>query len=136
MLFSKRDDYKAIGKIAIPCGIFNINEPLTFGLPIVLNPILAIPFMIAPLINSAFAYFMTTIGFCGRMVVNAPWTTPPGIMAFLASGGNIGAAVTQIVCVLISAVVYTPFVLISNRQRAEDFEDEEVEKKDEDVQAV
>ena len=120
MLFSKRDDYKAIGKIAIPCGIFNINEPLTFGLPIVLNPLLAIPFMITPLVNSAFAYFMTSIGFCGRMVVNAPWTTPPGIMAFLASGGNIGAAVTQLICVAISAVIYTPFVLIANKQPIED----------------
>ncbi len=117
LLFSKRDDYKAIAKIAIPCALFNINEPVIFGLPIVLNPILAIPFMIAPLVSASFAYFMTSIGFCGRMVVNSPWTTPPVLMAFLSSGGSLGAAVTQLLCVLLAAVVYTPFVIIANKQK-------------------
>lgn len=116
MLFSKRKDYKTIAKLAIPCGIFNINEPLIFGLPIVMNPILAIPFMAAPAASAAFAYLMTSIGFCGRMVVNVPWTTPAGLAAFLAAGGNIGAGITQLLCVLISAVIYTPFVLLANRQ--------------------
>lgn len=113
-LFSKREDYKAIAKLAVPCAIFNINEPLTFGLPIVMNPVLAIPFMIAPAVSNIFGYFMTTIGFCGRMVVNAPWTTPPGLMAFLCSGGNIGAAICQIIVILLAAVVYTPFVIAAN----------------------
>ena len=101
------DDYRAIAKIAIPCAIFNINEPVTFGLPIVLNPLLAIPFMIAPAASATFAYFMTSIGFCGRMVVNSPWTTPPVLMGFLSSGGSVGAAVTQLLCILIAAVIYT-----------------------------
>nr|WP_314464109.1 PTS transporter subunit EIIC [uncultured Clostridium sp.] len=118
MLFSKREDYRAIAKLALPCALFNINEPLTFGLPIVMNPVLAIPFMISPAVSATFAYAMTKIGFCARMVVNAPWTTPPGLMAFLCSGGNIGAAVTQIICILLAFVVYIPFVLISNKQQA------------------
>ena len=115
-LFSKREDYRAIAKLAVPCGIFNINEPLTFGLPIVMNPLLAIPFMIAPAVSNIFGYFMTSIGFCGKMVVNAPWTTPPGLMAFLASGGNIGAAITQLLVILLAAVVYAPFVIMTNHQ--------------------
>ena len=117
LLFSKRDDYRAIAKIAVPCALFNINEPVIFGLPIVLNPILAVPFMIAPLVSASFAYFMTSIGFCGRLVVNSPWTTPPVIMAFLSSGGSVGAAITQLLCILLAAVVYTPFVLIANKQK-------------------
>lgn len=117
MLFSKRDDYRAIAKIAIPCAIFNINEPVTFGLPIVLNPLLAIPFMIAPAASATFAYFMTSIGFCGKMVVNSPWTTPPVLMGFLSSGGSIGAAITQLLCIAIAAVIYTPFVLAANHQK-------------------
>ncbi len=117
MLFSKREDYRAIAKLALPCALFNINEPLTFGLPIVMNPVLAIPFMISPAVSATFAYAMTKIGFCARMVVNAPWTTPPGLMAFLCSGGNIGAAVTQIICILLAFVVYIPFVLIANKQQ-------------------
>ena len=118
LLFSKREDYRAIAKLEVPCAIFNINEPLIFGLPIVMNPILAIPFMIAPAVSATFAYFMTTIGFAGRMVVNSPWTTPAGIMAFLSSGGSVGAAITQLICICLAALVYTPFVLISNKQQA------------------
>ena len=116
LLFSKRDDYKAIAKLAIPCGIFNINEPVTFGLPIVMNPILGIPFMLSPVVSVAVGYFLTKVGFCAPMVVNAPWTTPPGLMAFLASGGNIGAAISQIIVIGVAFVIYTPFVLISNKQ--------------------
>ncbi len=116
LIFSKRDDYRSIAKLSIPCGLFNINEPVTFGLPIVMNPIMGIPFMIAPVVCCAFGYFMTSIGFCGKMVVNAPWTTPPGIMAFMASGGSLGAVVTQLLCIVISFLIYTPFVLISNKQ--------------------
>lgn len=116
LVFSKREDYKSIAKLAIPCGLFNINEPITFGLPIVMNPILGIPFMITPLVTSAFGYFMTSIGFCGRMVVNAPWTTPPGLLAFIASGGSIGAVVTQLLCILISFLIYSPFVIAANKQ--------------------
>ena len=121
-LFSKREDYRAIAKLAVPCGIFNINEPLTFGLPIVMNPLLAIPFMIAPAVSNIFGYFMTSIGFCGKMVVNAPWTTPPGLMAFLASGGNIGAAITQLLVIPLAAVVYAPFVIMTNHQTVEEEE--------------
>ncbi|MCD8221227.1 MAG: PTS transporter subunit EIIC [Clostridiales bacterium] len=116
MLFSKREDYRAIAKLAIPCGIFNINEPLTFGLPIVMNPLLAIPFCLAPLASNLIGYFATAAGFCGRMVVNAPWTTPPVLMAFLSSGGSVGAAITQLVVILVAAVIYTPFVIAANSQ--------------------
>lgn len=116
LVFSKREDYKSIAKLAIPCGIFNINEPITFGLPIVMNPILGIPFMITPLVTTAFGYFMTSIGFCGRMVVNAPWTTPPGLLAFIGSGGSFGAVVTQLLCIVISFLIYSPFVIAANKQ--------------------
>ncbi len=116
LLFSKRDDYRSIAKLAIPCAIFNINEPVTFGLPIVMNPVLGIPFILSPIVSVGIGYFLTKIGFCAKMVVNAPWTTPPGIMAFLASGGNFGAAISQIIVILIAFVIYIPFVLISNKQ--------------------
>ena len=82
-----------------------------------MNPILAVPFMIAPAVSAAFAYFMTAVGFAGRMVVNAPWTTPPVLMAFLSSGGSGGAAVTQIICIAIAVLIYIPFVIIANRQQ-------------------
>lgn len=117
MLFSKREDYRSIAKLSLPCALFNINEPVIFGLPIVFNPILGIPFMIAPVVTGAFAYFMTTIGFCERMVVNTPWSTPPVIMGFLAGGGSVKTAITQILCIAIATLIYTPFVLLANRQK-------------------
>ena len=57
-------------------------------------------------------------GFAGRMVVNSPWTTPAGLMGFLSSGGSVGAAITQLICICISALIYIPFVLIANKQEA------------------
>lgn len=119
LVFSKRDDYRSIAKLGIPCGIFNINEPIVFGLPIVMNPILAIPFMLTPVVTSIFAYFMTSIGFCAKLVVNAPWTTPLGLEAFISSGGNFGAVITQLLCVVISFLIYSPFVIMANKQKVE-----------------
>ena len=83
-----------------------------------MNPILGIPFILSPIVSVGVGYFLTKIGFCAKMVVNAPWTTPPGLMAFLASGGNFGAAIAQILVILIAFAIYTPFVLISNKQAA------------------
>lgn len=116
LLFSKREDYKTIAKLSIAPGIFNINETLTFGLPIVLNPILAIPFMISPIISASFAYFMTSIGFASVYAYDVPWTTPPLLSAYLASGGNINNAIVQGVGILLAFLIYIPFVLIANKQ--------------------
>lgn len=117
-LFSKRDDFRAIAKLALPCGIFNINEPLIFGIPIVMNPILMIPFMLSPLASVGIGYFLTAIGFCPRLVVNAPWTTPPFLCGFLAGGGSITAGLSQVIVILVAAAIYTPFVIMLNKQEA------------------
>ena len=119
MLFSKRDDFKAIAKLAIPCGIFNINEPIIFGIPMVMNPLLGIPFFLAPVVSVTVGYILTAIGLCPVMVVNAPWTTPTGILGFLASGGNIMGGLCQLIAFATSILVYTPFVIISNTQAQE-----------------
>lgn len=115
-LFSKREDFKAIAKLALPCGIFNINEPLIFGIPIVMNPMLMIPFMLSPLASVGIGYILTAIGFCPKLVVNAPWTTPPFLCGFLAGGGSITAGISQIIVILVAAVIYTPFVIALNNQ--------------------
>lgn len=114
-IFSKKSDYKTIAKLSLVPGVFNVNEPMIFGLPIVLNPIIAIPFMLAPLIVCGFAYFMTYIGFAAKLAYQAPWTTPIGLGAFIASGGDIGATITQVLCLVISFAIYIPFVLMANK---------------------
>lgn len=116
LLFSKRDDYKAIAKLSIAPGIFNINETMTFGLPIVLNPILAIPFMIAPAVSATIGYVLTKIGFAQVMAYNIPWTTPPLLAPFLATGGDFGAVIAQALAIASSVLVYTPFVMMANKQ--------------------
>ena len=119
LLFSKRDDYKAIAKLAIPCGIFDINEPIIFGIPMVMNPILAVPFFLAPIASVVIGYVLTKIGFCPRLVVDCPWTTPPGILGFLGTGGNLMGGLTQLLSLAASVLIYTPFVIMANKQQPE-----------------
>lgn len=114
-LLSKREDYRAIAKLEVAPAIFEINEPMTFGLPIVLNPLLVIPFVLTPLITGTFAYIMTKIGFAGICVYAMPWTTPPILSAWLSTGGSVGAMITQIICIAMAIVIYAPFVMLANK---------------------
>ncbi|KOC89751.1 PTS sugar transporter subunit IIC [Winslowiella iniecta] len=116
MLATKRKEMREIAKLSFGPGLFNINEPVIFGMPIMLNPILAIPFIITPLITGSIGYFATVTGFAGKAVVMVPWTTPPIINAWLSTAGSMGAVVTQIVCILVSVVIYFPFVKIAARR--------------------
>lgn len=116
-LFSKREDFKAIAKLAVPCGIFNINEPILFGIPMVMNPLLAIPFFLAPIATTAVGYILQRLSICPLFVIGVPWTTPVGIFGFLASGGNIWGGIWQFVVIIgLSTLIYTPFVIIANKQ--------------------
>ena len=118
MLFSKRDDFKAIAKLAIPCGIFNINEPIIFGIPLVMNPVFAVPFFLAPIACASLGYLVQYIGLCPLFVINVPWTTPVGVFGFLASSGNLMGGIWQAVIIIgASTLIYTPFVIASNRQK-------------------
>ena len=107
---------KDLGKIGFLPAIFNINEPLIFGAPIVLNLTLAIPFILVPMISGVIAWFATSLGLVGRVVVSAPWTLPGPIGAFLATGGDIRAAILNIVLIVLSCVIYYPFVRIWDQQ--------------------
>lgn len=101
---------KTLGKSTLIPGIFNINEPIIFGAPIVLNPVLIVPFILTPMITATISWFATSMGFVNAVTVTAPWTLPGPIGAFLATGGDWRASVLNIVCILISIVVYYPFV--------------------------
>lgn len=111
LIFSKRDDNKAIASLSLVPGLFNINETVIFGIPLVLNPILGIPFVITPLINIVIGYILTIIGFCPVACLTVPWTTPPIIFGFLATGASIFGAITQAILIVVSIVIYTPFLI-------------------------
>ena len=115
LLVSKRDDMREITKLSLAPGIFNINEPVIFGMPIMLNPILAIPFIATPLITGTIGYIATSLGFAAKAVVMVPWPMPPIVNAYLATAGDIGAVVTQIICIIVSIFIYLPVGKVSNK---------------------
>ncbi|MFP9075670.1 PTS transporter subunit EIIC, partial [Enterococcus faecalis] len=73
LIAGKREDMRQITKLSLAPGIFNINEPVIFGMPIMLNPILAIPFILTPIITGTVGYIATSIGFAAKAVVMVPW---------------------------------------------------------------
>ncbi|MDR2465062.1 MAG: PTS sugar transporter subunit IIC [Streptococcaceae bacterium] len=115
LIFSKRADYRTVGKLGIGPGIFNINEPVMFGLPVVLNPIFAIPFVLAPLATATIAYFATVAGLVNPVVVNVVWVMPVGLSGFLATAGDWRAIVLSLVNVLVALAIWAPFVSASNK---------------------
>ncbi|WP_312458847.1 PTS transporter subunit EIIC, partial [Proteiniclasticum sp.] len=125
LIFSKVKQQKEVAKLGFPPGVFMINEPVLFGMPIVLNPVYFIPFVIVQPILTLIAFYATKIGFAGPIVNSVPWTTPPILNAFLATNGSFGAVVVSVVNLVIAFLVYMPFVMIANRYEAER---EELEK--------
>ena len=111
LIFSKREDNRTIAGISIVPGLFNINETMTFGIPLVLNPILDIPFILAPVVTVIIGYILVSSGFCPKIVLEVPWTMPPVLFGFVATGGNLMGAVAQLVVLAVSVVVYIPFLI-------------------------
>lgn len=111
----KSDRVKKLGRISLVPALFGINEPIVFGLPIVLNPLILVPFLLAPMANIIISYFSMASGlvpFCSG--VSLPWTTPPVISGFLTTGWR--GAVLQIVLLVIGVFIYLPFVKMIDRQ--------------------
>jgi PTS system cellobiose-specific IIC component len=115
-MFSKRADNRAVATLSIVPGLFNINETVTFGIPMVLNPILGIPFVFAPLVLLIMGYILTVIGFCPKTIAIPPWTTPPVLFGFLAPGSIMGA-ISQAIAVVASVVLFLPFLIAYERQQ-------------------
>lgn len=111
----KNKPYKVITNLSLAPGIFNINEPVMFGLPIVLNPIMFIPFILTPMVLVTTAYIATALGLVPAATVIAPWVTPPIIGGFLATK-SIAGGILAAINLLISVLTYMPFVKIATDQ--------------------
>lgn len=122
-IFSKREDYKNIAKLSIAPGLFNINEPVIFGLPIVLNPILMIPFILTPIVNIVVGYLAISTGFMNPVGYTVPWTTPGPLIPYLGSGGDWRGLIVGFFALFISVLIYSPFVIASNSAAKEMHED-------------
>ena len=117
LLFSKRHDNRLIANISLFPSLMNINETVIFGMPIVFNPLLDIPFILAPLVTLTVGYFLISIGFCPRIVIEVPWVMPPILLGFLVTGGSIYGALSHLMAICVSLLVYAPFIYIYERKQ-------------------
>ncbi len=113
-LFCKSPGMRNFALVASIPAVCNINEPLIYGIPIVLNPIYAIPFLLTPLLNTVIMYLAMSLEIMPLTSHHVAWTTPP-IMNGYAVTGSINGAVVQAVCLVVSVAVYAPFVKIAER---------------------
>jgi cellobiose PTS system EIIC component len=115
LFFCKSKRVKELGKLALIPGVFGINEPIVFGLPIVLNPTILLPFMLVPTMNIVISYFAMSLGLVPYTNgIQIPWTTPPVISGFLATDWR--GAVLQVILLVLGVVVYLPFIRMIDKQ--------------------
>jgi PTS system cellobiose-specific IIC component len=114
---SKEPGFRKVSRISLPTQIFQINEPIFFGMPIVLNPIFMAPYILNALLLTTGSYLLMHWHLINKPFVNVPWTTPPIIGHYLVSGGDWRAAVWGGVSILIAMAVYFPFAKVAERQR-------------------
>ncbi|MFC4697831.1 PTS sugar transporter subunit IIC [Enterococcus aquimarinus] len=116
MMRSKVSEFRTIGKLSFIPGLCSINEPVIFGLPIVFNPILAFPFLVAPIVNLLLTYFAQKLGFIGLGFIIDPSFTPFVAQAYLSSMDWRNVIFTLFL-VFTSAVIYYPFFKLMEKNR-------------------
>ena len=120
--FSKSKTSKTVASMAILPGLFNINEPVIYGYPIVYNIPLMIPFVLIPDLFIGITYGLTCAGLISPCIAQVPWTTPPVLSALLATGFDWRAAVWQVIEIIAGMAIYLPFMKISERAAAKQAE--------------
>ncbi|MDN3954755.1 PTS cellobiose transporter subunit IIC [Sporolactobacillus laevolacticus] len=107
---AKSEQLKILGRASIVPGLFNINEPIIFGLPIVYNPYMAIPFFLAPITSASIAYFAIKLKIVLPIIAQVPWPTPIGLGAFIGTAGDWKAIILAFVCAIAAFLIYFPFI--------------------------
>ena len=118
LIFSKVQAERTVVGISIAPGLFEINEPIVFGIPIVMNPVYMLPFIVGPTVLAGLSYVLMDINLIERIALSVPWVTPPVLLAFLATGGGVKAAIFQAITLVLLTLLWTPFVMMSNKQNA------------------
>lgn len=121
-MFSKSKYLKQLGRLSFIPGLFNINEPIIFGAPIVMNPILCIPFIIAPLITTTLSYIFYKLALIPLMMARLPFTVPAPIAAVISTDWSIMAGVLVIINFILSLLIYYPFFKQFEKQTMENSE--------------
>ncbi len=116
LMRSKAVHLRTIGRMGVVPGLFNINEPILFGAPIIMNPLFFIPFVLIPMVNATLAYFALDFGLVSRVVSMTPWTTPAPIGASWAANWSFSPIIMCLVCMATAAVMYYPFLKAYEKQ--------------------
>lgn len=124
-IVSKRKDYIQIAKLAVAPALFNISEPVMFGLPVVMNPMLILPMILATLVSLGIGALATSLGLMSYTYVLTTSVLPAGLLGFLATGGNIGSIIVTVVILVASTLIYMPFVAVMNKAAKQEVQEEE-----------
>jgi PTS system cellobiose-specific IIC component len=120
LVFSKCADYRMVAKLGIAPSVFNINEPVMFGLPIVLNPIFFIPFILSPIVGVTIGWLATAANLVDPVVVATPWVIPPFLYSLMSTGYDWRAPIVTLVSFIAAIAIWTPFVLAANATKEVD----------------
>jgi PTS system cellobiose-specific IIC component len=114
---SREPGFRRVSRLSLPTQIFQINEPIFFGLPIVLNPLFMIPYVLNAVVLTGGTYLLMQWSVIRKPFVNVPWTTPPILGHFLVTGGDWKAALWGAVSIALAMLIYFPFARAAARQR-------------------
>ncbi|AYG99513.1 PTS sugar transporter subunit IIC [Pectobacterium parmentieri] len=115
LLRSRAVHLRTIGRMGVVPSFFNINEPILFGAPIIMNPLLFLPFIFVPMVNAVIAYTATKLGWIAQVVSLTPWTTPAPIGASWAANWAFSPVIMCLLCMVMSAAMYYPFLKVYER---------------------
>lgn len=117
LLRSRDPAFRQVSRLSLPTQIFQINEPIFFGLPIVLNPVFMVPYILNALFLTGSTFLLMDWGLIRKPCINVPWTTPPILGHYLVTGGDWRAAVWGVVSLGLAMAIYWPFARIAERSR-------------------
>lgn len=127
MLFSKSTRIKSLGALALPAAIFNIGEPLIFGLPIMLNPVMMIPFILTYIVMAILTIIFVNLGLLPVPVLSIPWIMPAPLKTLLATNGQIWPMIYVFIGWIAMGLIFLPFIKVLEKQ---DLEKAELEERD------
>ncbi|MEL0552757.1 PTS sugar transporter subunit IIC [Klebsiella sp. B345] len=116
---SRSRQLKSVGKIGLIPSLFNINEPILFGFPIIMNPVFLLPFIFVPLINACIAWYLTQIGILDRAVAMLPWSMPSPLGAAWSANGSWKNLCMTLFAIFNAWMLYRPFFKVYERQLAD-----------------
>ena len=118
LMFSKTKHLKTFSFASLPAALFSIIEPVVFGLPLVMNPILLIPFVLSGIVGAIVTYGACLLNLVAIPFLELPWATPPFLIGFISSG-DWKFIILALLNVAIGAIIYYPFVKVFEKQENE-----------------